>query len=283
MSKQGKLYVVATPIGNLEDITLRAIRILAEVDLIAAEDTRRTKILLDRYGITTAATSLYDHNEAGKTPRIIERLTEGAAVAYVSDAGTPGISDPGYLLITESIAREIPVIPIPGPSAVVTALCVSGLPMDRFAFYGFIPPRRGRRRTFLACLSKERKSMVFYESPRRLNETLQDMEDILGDRKIVLARELTKIHEEMLRGRLSEIRGALGEKTLKGEICLILAGAGEDPPPQSDEIIDNLIGRLAADENLSTKDIVERIASESNIPKKKLYERALNVRRKPSK
>jgi 16S rRNA (cytidine1402-2'-O)-methyltransferase len=196
----GTLYVVATPIGNLEDITLRAIRILKEVRLIAAEDTRRTRILLDKYEISTPLTSLYDQNEAKKSGLLIARLLKGEDVAYVSDAGTPGISDPGYILVREAVSRGIRVAPIPGASALIAALSVSGLPMDSFVFLGFLPSKSMRRRKLLTSLREDERTLIFYESPHRLLASLKDIAAVLGDREMVVSREMTKIHEKFLRG-----------------------------------------------------------------------------------
>jgi len=210
--QKGTLYIVSTPIGNLEDITLRAIRILREVRLIAAEDTRRTKILLDTYGIDTPLTSLHDRNELKKSVHLIARLNEGIDIAYVSNAGTPGISDPGYIFVKHAIAESIKVVPVPGPVAAVAALNVSGLPMDSFVFFAFLPSRHGKRRQLLESIKEESKTMVFYESPNRLVAALQDINEILGNRQIAVSRELTKIYEETLRGTVNEV-----SKSLRGE------------------------------------------------------------------
>ncbi len=222
--EKGGLYVVATPIGNLEDITLRALRILKEVDLIAAEDTRHTGLLLKHFGIETPLTSYFQGNELKKKEYILSRLKEGHPVALVSDAGTPGISDPGFRLIQAAIQNQIPVVPIPGPSAVIAALSVAGLPTDAFLFKGFLPHKSKKRRDLLSELEGARETLIFYESPHRITETLQEVFDILGDREIVLTRELTKVYEEILRGRVSEIRDQIGERKLKGEITLLISG-----------------------------------------------------------
>jgi 16S rRNA (cytidine1402-2'-O)-methyltransferase len=222
--KKGILYVVSTPIGNLEDITLRALRILKEVDLVAAEDTRRTLLLLKHFDLHAPLTSYFEGNEMKKREFILSRLNRGDRVALVSDAGTPGISDPGYRLIRLAIEHDIPVIPIPGPSAVIAALSVSGLPTDAFLFKGFLPNKSKKRRDLLNQLQEVRETLIFYESPHRLSETLRDMFDALGDREMVLTRELTKVYEEVLRGKVSEIMRLIGEKKLKGEITLILSG-----------------------------------------------------------
>lgn len=221
---QGALYIVSTPIGNLEDITLRALRILKEVDLIAAEDTRHTGLLLKHFGIQTPQTSYFEGNELKKKEFILFRLKQGDRVALVSDAGTPGISDPGFRLIRTAIENRIPIVPIPGPSAVVTALSVSGLPTDAFLFKGFLPHKPKKRRDLLKPLEEVKETLIFYESPHRLSETLRDIMDILGDREIVLTRELTKVYEEILRGKLSEIQNQIGGRKLKGEITLVISG-----------------------------------------------------------
>lgn len=223
-SKKGALYIVSTPIGNLEDITLRALQTLKEVDLIAAEDTRNTGLLLKRFGIRSPLTSYFEGNELKKKEFILSRLKEGTKVALVSDAGTPGISDPGYRLIRLAIENWIHVIPIPGPSAVITALSIAGLPTDAFFFKGFLPHKSKKRRDLLKQLEEVRETLIFYESPHRLLETLNDFLEIFGDREMVLTRELTKRHEEVFRGRLSEIKHRIGEKKLKGEITLVVSG-----------------------------------------------------------
>jgi len=221
---KGTLYIVSTPIGNLEDITLRALRILKEVDLIAAEDTRHTGLLLRHFGIQKPLTSYFEGNELKKREWILSRLKQGDRIALVSDAGTPGISDPGFRLIQMVIENQIPIIPIPGPSAVIAALSVSGLPTDAFLFKGFFPHKSKKRRDLLKQLEETKETLIFYESPHRITETLKDILDILGDREIVLTRELTKIYEEVLRGKVSEIQNQLAERKLKGEITLVISG-----------------------------------------------------------
>jgi 16S rRNA (cytidine1402-2'-O)-methyltransferase len=221
---KGVLYIVSTPIGNMEDITLRALRILKEVDLIAAEDTRRTGLLLKHFGIQTPLTSYFEGNELKKRGYILSKLKEDKNIALVSDAGTPGISDPGFRLIQLVIENKIPIVPIPGPSAVVTALSVSGLPTDAFLFKGFLPHKSKKRRDLLKELEEVRETLILYESPHRLSETLKDILEILGDREIVLTRELTKVYEEILRGKVSQIQNLIGERKLKGEITLVVEG-----------------------------------------------------------
>jgi 16S rRNA (cytidine1402-2'-O)-methyltransferase len=223
-STKGSLYIVSTPIGNREDITLRALRILKEVDLIAAEDTRHTLLLLRHFGIQAPLTSYFEGNELKKKEFILSKLKQGHRVALVSDAGTPGISDPGFRLIQTAIENQIPIIPIPGPSAVITALSVSGLPTDAFLFKGFLPHKSKKKKDFLQQLEWIRETLIFYESPHRLSETLNDIFDILGDREMVLTRELTKVYEEVIRGKVSEIQTQIGERKLKGEITLVISG-----------------------------------------------------------
>jgi 16S rRNA (cytidine1402-2'-O)-methyltransferase len=223
-STTGTLYIVSTPIGNLEDITLRALRILKEVDLIAAEDTRHTILLLRHFGVQTPLTSYFEGNELKKKEFILFKLKQGNRVALVSDAGTPGISDPGFRLIQTAIENQISIVPIPGPSAAITALSISGLPTDAFLFKGFLPHKSKKRQDLLKQLGEARETLIFYESPHRLSEALNDLLNVLGDREMVLTRELTKIYEEVLRGKVSEIKKQIGERKLKGEITLVISG-----------------------------------------------------------
>ncbi|MEO0084983.1 MAG: 16S rRNA (cytidine(1402)-2'-O)-methyltransferase, partial [candidate division WOR-3 bacterium] len=218
------LYIVSTPIGNLSDITLRALSILKAVDLIACEDTRHTTILLNHYQIKNKLTSYFEYNKKEKTDQIIKFIQTGKSVALVSDAGTPGISDPGYYLIRTAIENNIPVVPIPGPSALIAALIVSGLPSDRFAFEGFLPKRKGKKHKKLQNLKDEERTMIFYDSPYRVKDSLKSMLEIFGDRKIVLVRELTKKFETIIRDKISEVISQLENKKLKGEIVLIVEG-----------------------------------------------------------
>lgn len=220
----GTLYLISTPIGNLEDLTLRARRLLVEVDLIAAEDTRHTQQLLARYEIHTPLTSYHDHNKEEKAPVLIERLRQGQSMALVSDAGTPTISDPGYHLITGCIAAGIPVSPIPGPSAPLAALAASGLPTDAFLFAGFLPRKPGARQKRIEALAPLRETLILFESPHRLLRLLEELQLRLGDRRVAVCRELTKLHEEIIRGRLSEVMEKLKGKIVKGEITLVVEG-----------------------------------------------------------
>ena len=224
-SDTGALYIVSTPIGNLEDITLRALRILKEADLICAEDTRKTRILLNHFNINTPVTSYYEHNERSKTPHIIQKVKEGKKAAIVSEAGTPTISDPGYRIIISAIQEGIPVIPIPGPSAAISALSISGLPVHRFAFEGFLPAKPGKRRNFLHKLYNEERTLIFFESPHRIVNTLCDLIEIFGgDRNAALCRELTKIHEEVIYNPLALLLKTIEMKPIKGEITLVVEG-----------------------------------------------------------
>lgn len=233
---KGTLYIVSTPIGNREDITLRALRILKEVDLIAAEDTRHTGLLLRHFGIQTPLTSYFEGNELRKKEFILSKLRQGVRVALVSDAGTPGISDPGFRLIQTAAENRIAVVPVPGPSAVIVALSVSGLPTDAFLFKGFLPHKSKKRKDWLKQLEGVRETLIFYESPHRISETLNDIFEILGDREMVLTRELTKVYEEIIRGRVSEIRNQIGDRTLKGEITLVIGGKKRERKQLRDEV-----------------------------------------------
>jgi 16S rRNA (cytidine1402-2'-O)-methyltransferase len=271
----GILYLVATPIGNLEDITLRALRVLKEVDLIAAEDTRHTQHLLTHYGIKTPLTSYHEHNERRKAQFLVERLQSGNSVALVTDAGTPAISDPGYRLVTAAIAAEIPVTPIPGPSAVTAVLAASGLPTDRFGFEGFLPAAKSDRRYRLLALKDDTRSLVFYEAPHRLKECLRDICEILGDREVVLAREVTKIHEEFRRGLASEQLGKLANQEVRGEITLVVRGAA-DQPQVSEATLEAEIRRLRA-AGMHVKAIAESLGERYGYSKKSIYRLALEL------
>ena len=269
--KKGALYIVATPIGNLEDITLRAIRVLKEVEIIAAEDTRRTRKLLGAYQIHTPMTSFYDRIEDRKSDVLISKMNEGLDVAIVSDAGTPGISDPGYVLVSKAIAEGIEIIPVPGASAVITALSASGLPTDSFAFYGFLPSRSGRRKQFLSNLMNEAKTLVFYESPKRLIESIRDIGEVLGNRNVVVLREMTKVFEEIMRGTVGEVVNRLVGRVVKGEVTLVIGGKGKVSSSFSDDEILAKFEELWKSSGSSRRDIIEKLARELGIPKKRVY------------
>jgi 16S rRNA (cytidine1402-2'-O)-methyltransferase len=224
---KGILYIVSTPIGNLEDITFRAVKILSSVDLIAAEDTRKTKILLDHYNISKPMLSYFDYNERFRASQLVERLLAGQSIALVSDAGTPGISDPAYRIVRESIDRGISIVPIPGASALLAALVVSGLPTNSFVFEGFLPVKKGRK-TKLEILKFEKRTIILYESPHRIKKTLKEILEHFGDREIVLAREVSKKFEEVLRGRTSDLLTKLSSGTPRGEFVVVLQG-NSDP------------------------------------------------------
>jgi 16S rRNA (cytidine1402-2'-O)-methyltransferase len=241
IAAQGKLYLVATPVGNLEDITLRALRVLGEADCIACEDTRQTRKLLDRHGIDRPLVSYHEHNERERSIELIGRLERGAAIALVSDAGTPLVSDPGRDLVRACLERGFPVIPIPGPTAFVAALAASGLDTTEFLFIGFLPSRAGERRRRLGELASEPRTIVIYEAPHRLAQTLADALEILGDRQAVVARELTKIHEEFSRGQLSDLSRKYQAAAPRGEITLLVAAPDQDAaPPAAGSLADRV-------------------------------------------
>ncbi len=263
------LYIVATPIGNLEDITLRALRILREADLVACEDTRQTRKLLDHYGIAKPVTSYHDHNEASRTAELIERLERGENIALVSDAGTPLISDPGYRLVAAAIAAGIAVVPIPGPSAVTGALAAAGLGTDSFRFCGFLPPKTSQRRKVFEELKHETCTLIFYEAPHRILETLDDIAAMMPVRPVVIARELTKLHEEFLRGAARELHATLsGRPSVKGEITLLIGkaeGVEEDDTPIEDAI------RALETSGVSRMDAIKQIAKARGLSKREVY------------
>ena len=269
----GTLYVVATPIGNLEDITLRALRVLKEVDVIAAEDTRHTQILLSHYGIRTPLTSYHEHNEKTKARQLMSRLERGEQIALVSDAGTPAISDPGYRLAVEAIRGGIPVIPIPGASALTAVLSAGGLPTDRFVFDGFLPAKKQERRARLRALSSETRTLVIYEAPHRLTETLNDLVEILGDRETVLAREVSKVHEEFLRGRLTEVAKQIAGREIKGELTLLIGGSRGQSEVSQEQIEEEI--RKLKDDGLRVKEIAEILGEKYGYSKKEIYRLAL--------
>jgi 16S rRNA (cytidine1402-2'-O)-methyltransferase len=273
----GTLYIVATPIGNLEDITLRAMRVLKEVDLIAAEDTRHTQILLNHFAIRTPLTSYHEHNERSKARQLIERLQQGQNVALVSDAGTPAISDPGFRIVVEAVAAGIGIVPIPGASAFTAVLSAGGLPTDRFIFEGFLPAKPKERRARLQALSAENRTLVFYEGPHRLKETLNDMRAILGEREVVVAREVSKAYEEFLRGQLGSIMQQIGERTIKGEVTLLVRGA-EASPVVSQEQLKKEIEQLKA-EGMGVKEISQLLGERHAYSKKEIYRIALAQKR----
>jgi 16S rRNA (cytidine1402-2'-O)-methyltransferase len=267
------LYVVATPIGNLEDITLRGLRVLRQADIIACEDTRQTQKLLNHFSIATPKISYHEHNEAGRAAQLIERLRAGERVALVSDAGTPGISDPGATLICAALAAGISVTPVPGANAALTALVASGVDTESFVFLGFLPPRGGERRSFLEGLRGERRTMIFYESPHRIAESFADVAAAIGPaRRIVLARELTKVHEEFLRGTVAEVQAQVAAReNLRGEMVLLIAGASASAETVSSQSLAQRVRQLMSEEQLDEKSALKRAAKERGLGKSEAY------------
>jgi 16S rRNA (cytidine1402-2'-O)-methyltransferase len=269
----GRLFLVGTPIGNLEDITYRAVRVLKEADRIACEDTRQTHKLLEHYGIVRPMVSYHEHNEAERSEELAARLEAGERIALVSDAGMPLISDPGYRLVRAAIDRGIPVEPVPGPSAVLTALAGSGLPNEAFYFGGFLPARQGQRARALEALEDERATLVFYEAPHRIVETLEAVEQALGNRPVVVARELTKIHEEFLRGSAVEVRAVLGARdAVRGEITLLVGRA--TAPAQDDTPLDQAVEALIRS-GAARMDAIKQVARRRGLSKREVYDQLL--------
>lgn len=271
--KTGSLYIVATPIGNLEDVTLRALRILKEVSLIAAEDTRQTKKLLNHYGITTPVTSYHEHNEKEKAPFLTERMKSGDSVALVSDAGTPGISDPGYRLTRAAVESGLEVVAVPGPSALISVLSVSGFALDRFTFMGFLPHGGAEKRKFILEMKVPDHTFVLYDSPRRLKETLDAIIEVIGDVEVVVGREMTKLHEEVLRGRASVIKDTLGEREIKGEVTLVIRTAEFVSGTSPEDELKKLLA-----EGFHLKDAVKAVALEFGLPRSGVYREALRIK-----
>jgi 16S rRNA (cytidine1402-2'-O)-methyltransferase len=283
----GTLYLVATPIGNLEDITQRALRVLREVELIACEDTRHTRVLLNHYAITTRMLSYHEHNERERAAELGERLESGASIAVVSDAGTPGINDPGFRLVCEAIKRGAQVVPIPGPVALINALVASGLPTDQFYFGGFLPPRATQRRARLAELRALSSTLIFYEAPHRLAHALADAREILGEREAAIARELTKLHEEITRGRLGELASRFAsETTTRGEIVLLIDRAViEDEASAADVEDADIATRVDALERdgLDPRAALKRVARDMNLSRSEAYRRLTMARNSRNK
>jgi len=269
----GTLYIVGTPIGNLEDVSLRALRILAEVDLIAAEDTRRTRKLLAHYEIETPLTSYHEHNKLTKLDELLSTLQQ-KDVALVSEAGMPGLSDPGYEFINAAIAQGIPVVPVPGPSALITALVVSGLPTDSFLYLGFLPRRQKQRRQLLASVAGERRTLVAFEAPHRLRASLADLKAVLGERRIALARELTKMYEEVWRGSISQALAHFEENPPRGEFTLVIEGAREERVTWDEERVMEALAELLA-EGVERKEAIKAVADLAGWPKREVYKVAL--------
>ena len=278
MSAGPALYLVGTPIGNLEDITLRALRVLKEVDVIACEDTRQTQKLLNHYGITTRTISYHEHNEMTRASELVKELQEGTSVALVTDAGMPGISDPGFRLISLAIRHHVPVVPIPGASAFLAALVASGLPTESFRFSGFLPAKRRERRTALEAIRPSPRTQVFYEAPHRIVEALSDVVEVLGkDRHLVIAREVTKLHEEFLRGRAGEVLETLKARDgVKGEITLLIGKADEEDSRVETGALARLgvrqrVEQIMAEEKVDEKAALKKVAKERGISKSEAY------------
>jgi 16S rRNA (cytidine1402-2'-O)-methyltransferase len=276
----GRLYIVPTPIGNLEDITLRALRILKEVDLIAAEDTRHTQHLLTHFGIDKPLTRYHDHNEREKAQALVERIKNGANLALVSDAGTPAIADPGFRLVSAAIRAGIQIVPLPGASALATALSASGLPTDRFLFEGFLPAKKQERKNKLQELRDCAATLVFYEAPHRLNDALGDMQQILGERAIVIAREVSKVHEEFLRGTVSEVIHQLAGREVKGEITIVMHGSTGEARVTEEQLRSD-IQRLIS-EGVGVKEISQLFGERYGLSKREVYRLTLAVKSRKS-
>ncbi|MBW4577123.1 MAG: 16S rRNA (cytidine(1402)-2'-O)-methyltransferase [Aphanothece sp. CMT-3BRIN-NPC111] len=276
-SNTGTLYLVGTPIGNLEDMTFRAVRILQTVDVIAAEDTRHTGKLLQHFQIKTPQVSYHEHNQQQRVPELLEKLSQGDAIALVTDAGMPLISDPGYHLVKACIDAGVPVVPIPGPTASITALSAAGLPTDKFVFEGFLPPKGQQRRDRLEALISETRTVIFYESPHRLRQTLQDLASLIGEeRQLVLARELTKLHEEFWRGTIKDAIAHYQEREPQGEFTLVLAGAQLTAPVVSEEALKSELQQLFT-QGLSRSQASRQLAKVTSLPRRQIYQLALEI------
>jgi 16S rRNA (cytidine1402-2'-O)-methyltransferase len=276
LDRGAALYLVGTPIGNLEDITLRAVRVLKEVDVIACEDTRQTQKLLNHYGIPTRTISYHQHNELTRSAELVKDMQEGASVALVTDAGMPGISDPGFRLVSLAIRHRVPVVPIPGAAAFLAALVASGLPTDSFRFSGFLPAKRGERRAALEAIKSSPRTQIFYETPHRIVEALEDVVEVLGARRhVVIAREVTKLHEEFLRGRAGEVVETLKSRDgVKGEITLLIGQAEEAPAQVSAESpvsVRQRVAEIMAAERVDEKAALKKAAKERGVSKSAAY------------
>lgn len=279
--KRGILYLCATPIGNLEDITIRALKVLRKADFIAAEDTRHTLKLLNRYRIKVPLISYHEHNKNYRKHEIIDKLTTGNNVVMVSDAGMPGISDPGEDLVKEAIEAGIEVRPIPGPTALIAAVVISGLPTGRFIFEGFLPRNKKDRESRLKDLKTETRTMVFYESPHRLKQTLNQMYEIFGDRKLAIAREMTKAYEEVFRGNISDALKHFAEKTPRGEFTIVVAGSGNKEKMEQTScweqisIKDHI--KMYTEQGIPKKESIKKVAKDRNLPKTKVYRESFDL------
>jgi 16S rRNA (cytidine1402-2'-O)-methyltransferase len=274
----GTLYVVATPIGNLDDITLRALGVLKAADLVAAEDTRKTAHLLRHFAIAAPLISYHEHNETARAPELVRRLAAGTSIALVTNAGTPGLSDPGYRLVAAAAAAGIRVVPVPGPMAAAAALSASGLPTDSFVFEGFLSKKAGKRLRRIQTLAAEPRTVILYESPQRIVSLIAELLSAFGDRPAVLAREMTKIHEEFIRGRLSEILEILKSRTdIKGECTLLISGGIEQEPASWDTALE-MIRRELAVGSKGFAEIVKDVAHRTGLPRKEVYSEAIQIK-----
>ena len=274
----GALYVVATPIGNLRDITLRALDVLKTVSLVAAEDTRKTARLLDHFGLSVPLISYHEHNEASRTPGLIGRLQQGASIALVTNAGTPGVSDPGYRLVTAAAEAGLRVVPVPGATAAAAALSASGLATDAFVFEGFLSKKAGRRLQQIQALASETRTVILYESPLRMLALIEELIGVLGDRRAVLAREMTKLHEEFIRGRLSEILNSLRSRPdVKGECTLLVAGRAEAEPSPWEAVREDLRRGLKS-RSKGLSELAREVAHRHGLPRQAAYAEALKIK-----
>lgn len=274
----GKLYICPTPIGNLDDMTIRTIKVLESVDLIAAEDTRHSLRLLNHFEIKKPLTSYHEHNKLEKGPQLIDKIIKGESIALISDAGMPGISDPGEELIALAIESGVEVVGLPGPTASMLALVLSGLSTEKFVFEGFLPSKKGERRQVLESLKAETRTIIVYESPHRIKKVLEDIDEIYGDRRMSLSRELTKKYEEINRGTACDILNMYGDREIRGEIVLVIEGNSEvqEVEQLSDDSIRDEIKKYM-EEGLSKKDAVKVVSKERNIPKNKVYQESLDI------
>ena len=277
-SMAGKLFVVSTPIGNLEDVTLRALNVLRNCHLIACEDTRNTKKLLARYGIETPLTSYHEHNEVEKAQKLLEKLKDGKDVALVSDAGTPSVSDPGWRIVNLAVENDIEVVSVPGPSAVLSALVVSGLPVDSFLFLGFFPKTTGKKKELLKDVKNCPYTLIFYESARRLSGTLSVLLEILGDRNICIAREMTKLYEEAIRGSVSEVISILSQRdSVKGEVTVVLEGGSREGRKETSTEEPQKTLRTMKERGIALSDAVRAVCESSGASKNSVYRIALEI------
>jgi len=275
------LYIVPTPIGNLEDITLRALRVLKEADLIACDDTRHTRRLLDHFGIKTPTISYHEHNERARTPELIERLEKGQQVALVADAGTPGVSDPAYRIVHAAIEKGITIVPLPGATALIGGLVASGLPVDSFLFLGFLPHKKNARLARLAEIKAQSATLVFYEAPHRIRYTLGDALSVLGNRQAALARELTKLHEQFIRGTLGEILSYFTEHEPRGEMTLVIAGSTDDNLSDVNQVpIEEQIDTIMREEGLNRNEAIKQAARSRGLSKREAYQLMLDKKNK---